>query len=131
MPVVPPVNNSSASSSGSHFDRRARGVRVLLEQIAHPQIARLEFDAMTFLLFLREREQQAQQRRQILFDVRRNNPLELRVGLDRFDLVVKRREDDDRIGAAFIQREFEFALGVNRIERRGDRSGFPRAQSAR
>jgi hypothetical protein len=69
--------------------------------------------------------EQAQNGRQIFFDVGGHDALDRGARLECFDLGVKRRQHDDRLCARFVQRVFQLALGVEGIERRDNRACFP------
>ena len=71
----------------------------VLQAILKPLIARLELDAVAALLFLEQREQHAQQRRQILLDARRDDALHRRLALNFLQALVERRQRDDDLDA--------------------------------
>ena len=84
------------------------------------------------LLLAEQREQHAQERREVLLDVGRDDAPHARVrGWTRFTRCVEARQRDDGLDAVVAQRALELVLGVDRVERRDDRAELPRAELAR
>ena len=86
-----------------------RRIRMLAHQVVPRQVARLQLDAVALLLLLGQGKQQAQVRRQVFFDVRRDHAADLRARLQRLDLVIEGGQDDDRFRADLVQRVLQLA----------------------
>ena len=83
---------------------------------------------MTALGLLEGCEQNAVGRPQILLDRTGYHRPHRGFLLDALDLRVERRQDDDGLGLAFVERSLELVFGVQRVERCDDRARLPGAE---
>ena len=101
---------------------------VAAQQVGQPLVPGLECDTVALGLFLGQGVQQAQQRRQVLFDVGGQDAAERGVALDRFDLVVEAREHHRHLGATFLKGLLQLMPGVQGVHRHGDGARLPGTQ---
>src|SRR6266576_1813937 len=92
-----------------------------------PYVPFSKTNAMTALAFLEQGEQQSQRGWQVFFDLRRDDLPDRRLGLDLLDPIVERCEHDGDLRRRCPQRLDELFGGVERIERKNRRAGFPGA----
>ena len=88
-------------------------------------IARREHDAVAFALLAREREQRAQQRREIFLDVRRDHTLDPRVALNALHAGIEPGQRDDCFDPVLPNRRVQLVFPVCGIQRRDDGADFP------
>ena len=98
------------------------------QQVREVVIAGLQPDAIAVTRLAQQREQHAQQRREILLDVGRDHAPQAGAGLDGLHARVEARERDDRLDGVIAQRTFKLVLRVDRVERRDDRAELPRPE---
>ena len=91
-------------------------------------ISRGEDDPIAIACFTQQRKQEPKHRREVLFDVRRDNPCQRRPPLYLLHPRVETRENDDHLDAVFTKRSFQLVLGVGRIQWRDDRAKLPRRE---
>jgi len=87
-----------------------------------------ELDAMALFLLFHEGEEKAQNRRQVLFDVRRDHPFQLRGLLNRFDPFVEKGHRDHDLGPAVDKGSFQLPFRVDRIHGRNHAARLPDAE---
>jgi hypothetical protein len=78
--------------------------------------------------FAQQREQQPQNGREVVLDVRRDDARERRACLDPLHPVVEARQRDERLDAVVAEQRLQLVLGVHRIEGRDDGAELPRGE---
>ncbi len=97
-------------SSGLTSTAGRLGGAIFGEQVFHPDIAfgQAALDPETAFLFAPKRKQQAQMRRQGLFEIRNNQFLDLRFGLRGFDGFVKIGHNEHDLNACIVWPDMQF-----------------------
>jgi hypothetical protein len=114
---------AAAQARAFHLAAAVRG-----EQRLEIEVPRLERDAVAVALFTHQREEEAQERREVLLDVGGDDAAQAGARLDVLDAAVEARQGHQRLDAVIANRPFELVLGVDRVERRDDRAEFPGAE---
>ena len=82
-------------------------------------------DSIAVAFFAGDGEQEAQKRRKVLLDVRRDDVAECRAALQPLHLRVEPRQRDNRFDSVLTERAFQLAIGEGRVQRRDDRAQLP------
>src|SRR5689334_13812654 len=95
-------------------------------QLPETKIAQAESDSFSFLLLPKESVSDPFFQREVILDPCCDDFAYRSSWLNCFDLCVVAIEHDDRLSASRVERIFELAIGVGRIDRARDCSGLPR-----
>ena len=128
VPVVPPLIRRTAGSEGCERDRRRPSAAVHEQQVREVVVARRDRHAIAVPALAEQREQHAQQRRQVLLDVRGDDAAHRRSRLNPLHPRVEARQRDDGLDAVLAERSLELRLGVHRVQRRDDGAELPGAE---
>jgi len=98
---------------------------VRANQIAQPGVSIGDLNAMTLFAFFEEREQPAQNRRQVLLDRGWDDPAEADPRLHALHALVERCQRDNGLGPHLFEHLLQLALGIRGVETDDDGADFP------